>query len=180
LKKFLIVIILAVLTFPGLFAIAEDGLDTAAIEWEAKYGDQRLWDYQVNAAFADQESWMYAWNPSMRPVLPDDDAIPAEEAVELAYQLIPQYGSELTATKLEDLTCIVSSYRKPEDDTGTFWSTDGTWVIDFWNTSGKEPQNICTIYINAHTGVPSALLLSSGTQYIGTPDDAKLNTGAEG
>ncbi len=179
LKKLLFAVILVVLTFPGLSAAAEDELDTAAIEWEAKYGDQRLWDFQINAAFADQESWRYAWNPSMRPVLPDDDAIPAQEAVKLAYQLVPQYGSELTAAKLDDLMCIVSSYRKPEDDT-TFWSKDGTWIIDFWNDSGKEPQSICTICINAHTGVPIALLFSSGIQYIGTPDDAKLLTGAEG
>lgn len=161
-------------------AFAEENPDEVIREWEEKYGDQRLWDYQVNAAFAEQESWRYAWNPSTRPVLPDEDAIPADEAVELAYKLIPQYGSELTSAKLDDLMCIVSSYRKPEDDTGTFWSKDGTWIIDFWNNSGKEPQYICTIYINAHTGVPSALLLSSGTQYIGTPDDAKQFTGAEG
>ena len=51
---------------------------------------------------------------------------------------------------------------------------------DFWNISGKKPQYVCSIYINAHTGVPIALLLSSGIQYIGTPDDAELLTGAEG
>ena len=160
-------------------AFGEEEPDEVIREWEEKYGDHYLWNYQINAAFADQESWRYAWNPSMRPVLPDDDAIPAEEAVELAYQQVPQYGSELTAAKLDDLTCIVSSYRKPEDDT-TFWSEEGTWIIDFWNTSGKKPQYVCSIYINAHTGVPIALLLSSGTQYIGTPDDAELLTGAEG
>ncbi len=179
-KKFLIAIILAVLTFPGLFAIAEDGLDTAAIEWEAKYGDQRLWDYQVNAAFAEQESWRYAWNPSMRPMLPDQDAISAEEAENLAIQFIPQYGSEINAERLESLTCVVSSYRKPENDTGSYWSTNGTWVIDFWDTQGNEPLSVCTICIDAHTGTPSALLLPSGTHYVGAPEDAEVVTGTEG
>ena len=62
-------------------AFGEEEPDEVIREWEEKYGDHYLWDYQINAAFADQESWRYAWNPSMRPVLPDDDAIPAEEAV---------------------------------------------------------------------------------------------------
>ena len=178
-KRLWILLTALIMILSASAAFGEEEPDEVIREWEEKYGDHYLWDYQINAAFADQESWRYAWNPSMRPVLPDDDAIPAEEAVELAYQQVPQYGSELTAAKLDDLTCIVSSYRKPEDDT-TFWSEEGTWIIDFWNISGKKPQYVCSIYINAHTGVPSALLLSSGTQYIGTPDDAELLTGAEG
>ena len=78
-------------------AFAEEDPDAEIREWEEKYGDQRLWDYQINAAFAEQESWRYAWNPSMRPILPDHDAIPAEEAEKLAIQLIPQYRSEINA-----------------------------------------------------------------------------------
>ena len=31
-------------------AFAEENPDEVIREWEEKYGDQRLWDYQVNAA----------------------------------------------------------------------------------------------------------------------------------
>ena len=93
---------------------------------------------------------------------------------------IPQYGSAISAEKLESLMCVVSSYHKPEDDTGTYWSKNGTWVIDFWDTQGEEPVSVCTICIDAHTGVPNALLLPSGTHYVGAPDNAEVITGTEG
>ena len=179
-KRLLLLLTAFIMILFALTAFAEKDQDAVTLEWEEKYGDQRLWDYKVNTAFAEQESWRYAWNPSMRPMLPDPDAIPAEEAEKLAYQLIPRYGSEISAEKLESLTCVVSNYHKPEDDTGTYWSKNGTWVIDFWDTQGKEPLSVCTICIDAHTGIPSALLLSSGIHYVGTPDNAEVVTETEG
>ena len=180
LKRLLLLFTALIMILSASIAFAEEDPDAVLREWEEKYGDQRLWDYQINAAFAEQESWRYAWNPSMCPILPDYDAISAEEAEKLAYQLIPQYGSEISAEKLEFLTCVVSSYYKPEDDTGTYWSKNGTWVIDFWDTQGEEPLSVCTICIDAHTGIPGALLLPSGTHYVGAPDNAEMFTGAEG
>lgn len=162
------------------FAFSEGDLDTVIYEWEKEYGDYRLWNYQVNAAFAEQESWRYDWNPSMRPMLPDQDAISADDAMTLAYQIIPQYGSYIKAEMLDSLVCVVATYQKPEDDTHTYWSKNGTWVIGFWNTQGEEPLNVCTICIDAHTGVPSAVLLPSGTHYVGAPDNAEVITGTEG
>ena len=159
-KRLLLLFTALIMILSTSVAFAEEDPDATIREWEEKYGDQRLWDYQVNAAFAEQESWRYAWNPSMRPMLPDPDAIPAE--------------------RLESLTCVVSSYRKPENDTGSYWSTNGTWVIDFWDTRGEEPLSVCTICIDAHTGIPSALLLPSGTHYVGPPDNAEVVTGTEG
>lgn len=180
-KKMLLLLTALIMLLSASVAFAEEDSDAVTREWEIKYGDQRLWDYQVNAVFAEKESWRYAWNPSMRPMLPDPDAISAEEAEKLAYQLIPQYGSAISDEKLESLTCVVSSYRKPENDTaGSYWSTNGTWVIDFWDTQGNEPLSVCTICIDAHTGIPSALLLPSGTHYIGPPDNAEVITGTEG
>ena len=184
-KKMLLLLTALIMLLSASVAFAEEDSDAVTREWEIKYGDQRLWDYQVNAAFAEKESWRYAWNPSMRPMLPDPDApdpdaISAEEAEKLAIQLIPQYGSEISAEKLESLTCVVSNYHKPEDDTGTYWSKNGTWVIDFWDIQGEEPLNVCTIYIDAHTGIPSALLLPSGAHYVGAPDNAEVVTGTEG
>ena len=178
LKRLFLLLTGLIMILSAPIAFAEE--DAVSREWEDKYGDQRLWDYLINAAFAEQESWRYAWNPSMRPMLPDQDAISAEEAEKLAIQLIPQYGSEINVERLESLTCVVSSYHKPEDGTGTYWSKNGTWVIDFWNTQGKEPLSICTICIDAYTGIPSALLLPSGTHYVGTPDNAEMITGTEG
>ena len=116
----------------------------------------------------------------MHPTLPDPDAIPAEDAKKLAIQFIPQYGSEINTERLESLTCVASNYHMPVDNTGTYWSKNGTWVIDFWNIQGEEPLNVCTICIDAHTGIPSALLLPSGTHYVGTPKDAKVITATEG
>ncbi len=179
-KKLLLFFTALIMILSVSIVFAEEEPDAAVREWEEKYGDQRLWDYQVNAAFAEQESWRYAWNPSMRPMMPDPDAISAEDAEKLAMQLIPQYGSEISAEKLGSLTCIVSSYHKPEDDSGTYWSKNGTWVIDFWDTQGKEPLSVCTICIDAHAGIPSALLLTSGTHYVGAPDNAEVITGTEG
>ena len=179
-KRLLLLLATLIMILSASVAFAEEDPDAEIREWEEKYGDQRLWDYQINAAFAEQESWRYAWNPSMRPILPDHDAIPAEEAEKLAIQLIPQYRSEINAERLDSLTCVVSSYHKPEDGTGTYWSKNGTWVIDFWDTQGKEPLSVCTICIDAHTGIPSALLLPSGTHYVGAPDNAEMVTGAEG
>lgn len=179
-KRLLLLLTTLIMILSTSIVFAEEDSDAVTREWEEKYGDQWLWNYQVNAAFAEQESWRYAWNPSMAPMLPDEDAIPAEEAEKLAIQFIPQYGSEINAEKLESLTCVVSSYHKPEDDTGTYWSKNGTWVIDFWDTQGNEPLSVCTICIDAHTGIPSALLLPSGTHYVGPPDNAEMITGTEG
>ena len=179
-KRLLQLLIALIMLLSASIVFAEEDSDAVTREWEEKYGDQRLWDYQVNAAFAEQESWQYAWNPSMRPMLPDPDAIPAEEAEKLAIQFIPQYGSEINTERLESLTCVVSSYRKPDDDSGSYWSKNGTWVIDFWDTQGEELLSVYTICIDAHTGVPSALLLPSGIHYVGAPDNAEVVTGTEG
>ena len=179
-KRLLLLLAALITILSASVAFAEEDPDAEIREWENKYGDHRMWDYQVNAAFAEQESWRYAWNPSMAPMLPDEDAISAEEAEKLAYQLIPQYGSKINTERLESLTCVVSSYYKPEDDTGSYWSKNGTWVIDFWDTQGEELLSMCTICIDAHTGIPSALLLPSGTHYVGAPDNAEVVVGTEG
>ena len=81
-KRLFLLLTGLILILSAPIAFAEE--DAVIREWEEKYGDQRLWDYLINAAFAEQESWRYAWNPSMRPMLPDSDAIPAEEAEKLA------------------------------------------------------------------------------------------------
>ena len=136
-KRLLLLLTTLIMILSASIVFAEEDPDAVIREWEEKYGDQRLWDYLINAAFAEQESWRYAWNPSMRPMLPDQDAISAEEAEKLAIQLIPQYGSEINAERF-------------------------------------------TICIDAHTGIPSALLLPSGTHYVGAPDNAEVVTGTEG
>ena len=103
-KRLLLLLTTLIMILSTSIVFAEEDSDAVTREWEEKYGDQWLWNYQVNAAFAEQESWRYAWNPSMAPMLPDEDAIPAEEAEKLAIQFIPQYGSEINAERLESLT----------------------------------------------------------------------------
>ena len=83
--------------------------------WAEQYGDSRLWDWQVNAAFAREYPQFWS-DPSAAPVLPPEDGktISAEKAKKLAFRLIPEFGTEITSGVLFDLTCVVSSYRKPD------------------------------------------------------------------
>ena len=157
-----------------LFSICTAGLAESALqeadavaEWQKQHGDSLPWDYQVNAAFA----WEYGaqlWqNPSDMPVLPDENdpqTISPDKARKLAYRLIPEYGTEITSDMLFSLTCVVASYRKP-DHLGSFFSTDGSWNVQFWNTAGEEPEFVCGIYINAVNEWPDVFLLASQVRY---------------
>ena len=62
LKRLLLLLAALIMILSASVAFAEEDPDAVIREWEEKYGDQRLWDYQINAAFAEQESWRY-WYP---------------------------------------------------------------------------------------------------------------------
>ena len=62
LKRLLLLLAALIMILSASVAFSEEDPDTVTREWEEKYGDQRLWDYQINAAFAEQESWRY-WYP---------------------------------------------------------------------------------------------------------------------
>ena len=149
------------------FAAAEStgAEDELYNQWAAEYGDNRLWDWQVNAEFARQNPQLWT-EPSAMPVLPPDDGetCSAEKAKKLAFRLIPQFGAEITSDMLFDLTCIVSSYRKPEFP-GSFYSINGAWDVEFWDTRGEEPRFVCAIYIDAVTEDPDVLLLAGQVRY---------------
>ena len=68
-KRLLLLLAALIMILSASVAFAEEDPDAEIREWEEKYGGQRLWDYQINAAFAEQESWRYAWNPSMCPII---------------------------------------------------------------------------------------------------------------
>ena len=61
LKKILLLLTALITLFSAAISFAEEESDAAICAWEEKYGDHRLWDYRVNAAFAKQESWRYHW-----------------------------------------------------------------------------------------------------------------------
>ena len=102
---------------------AENALteDEAYDLWAVQYGDSRLWDWQVNAACACEYPQVWA-APSDAPVLPPEDGktISAGKAKKLAFRLIPEFKAGITSDRLFELTCVVSSSRKP-DFQGSFY-----------------------------------------------------------
>ena len=136
--------------------ISEAELNKITAEWEKQYGDYRKWDYQVNAAFVSEAGTLpdapYVFDKSVLPIMPDKDAIPAEEISGKAIPLAASYGSRLTEDALNDMQVIVSQYRKPDKDVYLF-STTGSWLVSFWNSD----DIIAWMYVDAHTGVPSFL-----------------------
>lgn len=131
----------------------EEEIYRITVEWEKEYGVYELWDYQVNAAFSAETGTVpynpYISDPSVLPVLPDDDAIPAEKIAENAVSLAASYGSRLTEEELEKCQVIVSQYRKPDSDVYLF-STAGTWLVKFRN----DKESVAWLYVDAHTGIP--------------------------
>ena len=149
--------------------------DEAYDKWAVQYGDSRLWDWQVNAAFAREYPQFWS-NPSTAPVVPPEDGktISAEKAKKLAFRLIPEFGTEITSDTLFDLTCVVSSYRKP-DFQGSFYSAFGTWDVEFWDTRGEEPVFVCALYLDAVNEDPQVLLMADQVRYESmyeSPEDA--------
>ena len=86
--------------------ISEAELNRITAEWEEQYGDYRKWDYQVNAAFVSEAGTLpdtpYVFDKSVLPIMPDEDAIPAEEIAGKAIPLAASYGSRLTEDVLKD------------------------------------------------------------------------------
>ena len=149
--------------------MSEEEIYRITVEWEKQYGFSGLWDYQVNAAFS-AETRTIPYNPyvfdfSLLPVLPDEDAIPAEKIAGNAIPLAASYGSRLTKNDLESTQVIVSQYVKPDKDVYPF-STHGSWLVNFW----KDDDSIACLYVDAHTGIPNYFyIFQDGIKYIGEP-----------
>ena len=136
--------------------ISETELNKITAEWEKQYGDYKKWDYQVNAAFVSEAVILpdtpYVFDKSVLPIMPDEDAIPAEEIAGKAIPLAASYGSRLTEDALKDMQVIVSQYRKPDNDVYLF-STTGSWLVSFW----ENDDIVAWMYVDAHTSVPNFL-----------------------
>ena len=136
--------------------ISETELNKISAEWKKQYGDYRKWDYQVNAAFVSEVGTLpdtpYVFDKSVLPIMPDDDAIQAEEIAAKAIPLAASYGSRLTEDVLKDMQVIVSQYRRPDKDVYLF-STTWSWLISFWDND----EIVAWMYVDAHTGVPNFL-----------------------
>ena len=158
-------LVLLAAALPAGYAESALTEDEAYDLWAKQYGDSHLWDWQVNAAFAREYPQFWS-NPSAAPVLPPEDggAISAEKAKKLAFRLIPEFGTEITSDVLFELTCVVSSYRKP-DFQGSFYSPKGTWDVEFWDTRGEMAVFVCALYLEAPTEDPQVLLLADGVRY---------------
>ena len=167
-KKIIAWILCLVLLAAALPAGCEESTlteDEACDLWAKEYGDSRLWDWQVNVAFAREYPQFWS-DPSAAPVLPPEDgeAVSAEKAKKLAFRLIPEFGAGITSDRLFELTCVVSSYRKPNFQ-GGFYSPKGSWDIEFWDTRGEEPIFVCALYLEALTEDPQVLLLADQVRY---------------
>ena len=151
------------------FVMPEEDIYRITVEWQEKYGYFDMWDYQVNAAFAAETGTMpyssYIFDSSLLPVLPDEDAIPAEKIAEDAVSLAASYGSRLTEDELKNMQVIVAQYRKPDKDYYLF-STTGTWLVNFWN----DDECISWLYVDAHTGIPNFFnIIPDEISYNGEP-----------
>ena len=147
----------------------EEEIYRITAEWEKKYSFSELWDYQVNAAFSAETGTIpynpYVFDPSLLPVFPDDDAIPAEKVAEDAVSLAASYGSRLKENDLRQLQVVVSQYVKPDKDVYLF-SITGTWVVNFRN----EEEIVAWLYVDAHTGMPNFFyIIPEEVSYIGEP-----------
>ena len=147
----------------------EEEIYRITVEWEKQYGFSGLWDYQVNAAFAAETGTTpynaYIFNPSLLPVFPGEDAIPAEKIADEAFVLAASYGSRLTENDLRNMQVIVSEYLKPDRDISIF-STTGTWLVKFMD----DADTIAWLYINAHTGIPNFFyIIPDAVTYAGEP-----------
>lgn len=157
---------------PGVY-YTEDELNSMKEKWESTYGDERLWDYRVHADYVAEygtEAYMPSvFNEDVLSQYPDEDAIPADEIEKLAITLVLSYGSDLEEKQLSELKTVVSAYKKPTPSYDfSFYSTSGTWIVEFWDTT--HMQEIACIYIDAHTGIPCYLnLAQEGVAYIGEP-----------
>lgn len=147
----------------------EEEIFRITVEWEKKYGFSALWDYEINAAFSAETGTTpytpYIFDPSVLPVFPDDDAIPAEKIAENAVALAASYGSRLTEADLGKCQVIVSQYVKPDKDDYLF-SITGTWLVNFRN----DEDSIAWLYVDAHTGIPNFFnIVPDEVSYIGEP-----------
>lgn len=147
----------------------EEKIYRITVEWEKEYGFSELWDYQVNASFSAKTGTIpynpYIFDPSVLPVFPDDNAIPAEKIAEDAVSLAASYGSRLTEDDLKKCQIIVSQYVKPDKDVYLF-SITGTWVVSFRN----DEDSIAWLYVDAHTGIPNYFrIIPDEVSYIGEP-----------
>ena len=99
------------------------------------------------------------------PVMPDEDAIPAEKIAENAVSLAASYGSRLTRNDLENMQVIVSQYVKPDKDVYLF-SAKGSWLVNFW----KNDESFACLYVDAHTGIPYFFrIIPDAVSYTGEP-----------
>lgn len=149
--------------------ISETELKKITAEWEKQNGDYRKWDYQVNAAFVSEVGTLpdipYVFDKSVLPIMPDEDAIPAEEIAGKAIQHAASYGSHLTEEVLKDMQVIVSQYRK-SDNNAYLFSTTGSWLVSFWDHDGI----VAWMYVDAHTGIPNFLnIVPDCISYQGEP-----------
>ena len=147
----------------------EEEIYRITAEWEEKYGFSGEWDYQVNAAFSAETGTIpytaYVFDASVLPVMPDEDAIPAEEIAGKAVSLAASYGSRLTEEVLADMKVIVAEYVKTDNDVYLFSAT-GSWLVKFIGSDDTGAW----MYVDAHTGVPNFLYIyPDGVSYIGEP-----------
>ena len=157
----------------------EEEIYRITVEWEKQYGFSGLWDYQVNAAFAAENGTIpytaYIFNPSLLPVFPDEDAIPAEKIADEAVALAASYGSRLTENDLGNMQVIVSEYLKPDKDISLF-STAGTWLVKFMD----DADTIAWLYVNARTGIPDFFyIIPDAVTYTGEPGVAAVTIESE-
>ena len=143
-------------------------------EWEKTYGDYRLWRYDVLADFGAEYGSVPGpnFNNGAVPTLPDAYSISEKQAIDLAICYLPCYGNRLV-TQEGLKQCVISTRFSKAKTDGSYISMDGTWIIDFWNANGIEPELLCYIYIDGDNASARFAYFSGDAAYIGSPDNAE-------
>ena len=135
--------------------------------WEKIYGPHELWNYSLNAQYTSTFGTMAGgYNTSWLPVEPSDDALPFEDAVSIAKIMLAKQDNRFNDNYFPMLT-VASSYIVA-DMPGTYFSRQGTWIIEFWSTLNNALQKISYVYIDAHTGNVPLMMIAIDQK---APDD---------
>jgi hypothetical protein len=135
--------------------------------WEQTYGSHELWDYVINAKYASAFGTLAdGYNTSWLPVEPPNDALPFEDAVSIAKAALYKQDSRFNEDYFTILT-VASSFMVA-DMPGTYFSQQGTWIIEFWSTLNDTLRKIGYAYVDAHTKAISLMMIAIDQN---APDD---------
>lgn len=141
-------------------------------EWELKYGDYRLWNYETNALFAQAIGSVpgNSFSNYALPTLPQEEDITEETAIATSLHAIPLYNDTVTEEVLS--TCFVSTRFSKAKDNASYIMEDGTWIVKCW-MKDIDLGLICYVYIDSRSGDAYFAYFPGDAVYVGSPETAE-------